>query len=157
METLISAESLAILGGAIALAGGLAGSAIGIAIAGSAGAATLSEDPKQFRNVLLLASLPMTQTFYGLIILILIITSGVPKIVDLGDGFAILACGIIGGVAELFSAIYQGQVCASTISLLPKTKGKILTSGMMLAVYVELFGVLGLVGTIIALNLSGLM
>jgi len=155
METLISAQSLAILGGAIALAGGLAGSAIGIAIAGSAGAATLSEDPKQFRNVLLLASLPMTQTFYGLIILVIIIQQG--KVTDIGDGFAILACGIIGGVAELFSAIYQGQVCASTISLLPKTKGKILTSGMMLAVYVELFGVLGLVGTIIALNLSGLM
>ena len=156
---LISARSLAILGGAIALAGGLAGSAIGIAIAGSAGAATLSEDPKQFRNVLLLASLPMTQTFYGLIILILIVTSALDKIPTFGTGagFAILACGIIGGVAELFSAIYQGSVCASTISLLPKTKGKILTSGMMLAVYVELFGVLGLVGTIIALNLTGLM
>jgi len=42
---LISPESLAVIGGAIALAGGLAGSSIGIGIAGSAGAATLSEEP----------------------------------------------------------------------------------------------------------------
>ncbi|MCK5430782.1 MAG: hypothetical protein KAI94_14985, partial [Anaerolineales bacterium] len=56
-----------------------------------------------------------------------------------------------------FSAIYQGTVCASGIALLPKTEGKILTPGIMMAVYVELIGVLGLVTTIIALSLSGLM
>ena len=36
--------SLATIGGGLALAGGLIGSAIGIAIAASAGAATLSQD-----------------------------------------------------------------------------------------------------------------
>lgn len=156
---MLGAESLAILGGAIALTGGLIGSAIGIALAGNAGAATLAEDPKQFRNVLVLASLPMTQTFYGLIILILILTTAVGKIGDfgVGGGFAILACGIIGAFAELISAIYQGSVCASGISLLPKTKGQILTPSMMLAVYVELIGVLGLVATIMALSILGLM
>ena len=123
---------------------------------GSGSVATLSEDPKQFRNVLLMASLPMTQTFYGLIILILILTS-----VDTGitqeAGYAVLGAGIMAMVAELFSAIYQGTVCASGIALLPKTEGKILTPGIMMAVYVELIGVLGLVTTIIALSLSGLM
>ncbi len=159
---MLSTESLAILGGAIALAGGLAGSAIGIAQAGSAGAATLSEDSGQFRNVLVLASLPMTQTFYGLIILILILTtSAVPKIQAMEDpggaGFAVLCCGIIGAFAELISAMYQGAVCASGISLLPKTQGGILTASMMLAVYVELIGVLGLVASIMALSILGLM
>ena len=155
---ILAPNSLAILGGAIALAGGLIGSAIGIALAANAGAATLAEDPKQFRNVIVLASLPMTQTFYGLIILILILTkAGNAEAFEVGDGFAILACGIIGAFAELISAIYQGTVCASGISLLPKTKGQILTSGMMLAVYVELIGVLGLVATIMALSILGLM
>jgi len=60
-------------------------------------------------------------------------------------------------LAELMSAIYQGTVCASGIAMLPKTEGKILTPGIMMAVYVELIGVLGLVSTIIALSLSGLM
>ena len=157
---LISPESLAVIGGAIALAGGLAGSAIGIGIAGSAGAATLSEEPGQLRNVILLASLPMTQTFYGLITLILILTTVIGNISEManggGMGFAVLGIGVITAAAEAFSGAYQGAVCASGISLLPKTKGRILPNSMMLAVFVELIGVLGLVFAIMALALLGL-
>ena len=157
---LISPESLAVIGGAIALAGGLAGSAIGIGIAGSAGAATLSEEPGQLRNVILLASLPMTQTFYGLITLILILTTVIGNLSEManggGMGFAVLGIGVITAAAEAFSGAYQGSVCASGISLLPKTKGRILTNSMMLAVFVELIGVLGLVFAIMALALLGL-
>ena len=155
---IVSPESLAVLGGAIALAGGLAGSAIGIARAGVDGIATLAEQPGQLRNVIVLASLPMTQTFYGLIVLILIITVVVPRLpAEGGGGLAVLACGVIAASAELWSGAYQGSVCASGISFLPKTKGQILTNSMMLAVFVELIGVLGLVFTIMALNLLGLM
>jgi len=154
----VDPSSLAVLGGALALGGGLAGSSWGIASAASAGVATLSEEPGQLRNVIVLASLPMTQTFYGLIVLILIITTVLPKLpADGGSGFAVLGCGIITALAEFFSATYQGSVCASGISLLPKTKGKILTNSMMLAVFIELLGVLGLVFTIMALSLVGLM
>ncbi|TEU18734.1 MAG: ATPase [Dehalococcoidia bacterium] len=155
---LISPESLAVIGGAIALAGGLAGSAIGIGIAGSAGAATLSEEPGQLRNVILLASLPMTQTFYGLITLILILVTVRETVGTIGGGmgFAVLGIGVITGAAEAFSGAYQGSVCASGISLLPKTKGRILTNAMMLAVFVELIGVLGLVFAIMALAMLGL-
>ncbi len=157
---LISPESLVVLGGALALALGLAGSAVGMGLAGSSGAATLAEEPGQFRNVIVLVSLPMTQTFYGLIILILYITTVLPNLAEMenaaGAGFMALACGLIGGVAQLASAAYQGAVCASGISLLSKTRGGILTNAMMLAVFVELLGVLGLVFTIMALNLLGL-
>jgi V/A-type H+-transporting ATPase subunit K len=157
---LISPESLAIFGGAIALAGGLGGSSLGIGTAGSAGAATLAEEPGQLRNVIVLASLPMTQTFYGLILLILILTTVLPKLAAMpdvgGSGFAILGCGVMAAFAEFFSAWYQGCVCASGISMLPKTKGAILTNSMMLAVFVELIGVLGLVFTIMALSMLGL-
>ncbi len=155
---LFDPASLATFGGAIALAGGLLGSSIGIGIAGSAGAATLSEEPGQFRNVIIFASLPMTQTFYGLIVFILILTSVVPNMpIEGGAGFAVIGCGVVTAAAELFSAIYQGHVCAASISLLPKTKGKILTNGVMLAVFVELLGVLGLVFSIMALTMLGLM
>ena len=120
------AASMATLGGALALIGGLIGSSIGIAKAASAGTATLAEEPGQFRNVLVLASLPMTQSFYGLIVLILIITSVVPKVTATGaGGFAVLGIGLIATGAEFFSAIYQGLVCASGISLLPKTRGSV--------------------------------
>lgn len=151
-------QTLATVGGAIALIGGLVGSAIGIALAGSAGVATLSEDPGQFRNVIVLASLPMTQTFYGLIIFVIILTVVVPNLsAGGGGGGAVLAVGAMGGFAEIFSSIFQGSVCASAIALLPKTKGQILTASMMLAVFVELIGVLGLVFVIMALNILKFM
>jgi len=151
-------QALALFGGALALAGGLAGSAIGIANAASSGVATLSEEPGQLRNVIVLASLPMTQSFYGLIILIIILTVVMPNLtVGIAGGIAVLAIGIMAGFTELFSAIYQGSVCASGVALLPKTKGQILTSSMMLAVFVELIGVLGLVFTIMALSILQLM
>jgi len=154
---LFDSASLATIGGALALVGGLIGSSIGIGIAGSAGTATLSEDSGQFRNVIILASLPMTQTFYGLIVMILVITAVVPNISGVGTGAMVLATGLIAGGAECFSAIYQGNVCASGISLLPKTKGRILTNAIMLAVFVELLGVLGLVFSIMSLTMLGLM
>ena len=151
-------QALATIGGSLALIGGLAGSAIGIGLAATAGVATLSEDSGQLRNVVVLASLPMTQTFYGLIILIIILTVVIPNIPTSGSaGLAIAAIGTMGGAAELFSAIFQGSVCASGIALLPKTKGQILTSSMMLAVFVELIGVLGLVFVILAFSILELM
>jgi len=154
-----SIQALATFGGAMALAGGLAGSAIGIANAASSGVATLSEDSTQLRNVIVLASLPMTQSFYGLIILIIVLTVVLPKVAaaGVGAGVAVLGIGIMAGFAELFSAIFQGAVCASGIALLPKTRGRILTASMMLAVFVELIGVLGLVFTIMALSILKLM
>ena len=149
---------LATLGGVLALVGGTVGSVLGIAKAASAGTATLSEDPGQFRSVIVLASLPMTQTFYGLIIMILIITAVVPKLAATGSsGLIVLGWGVFAALAEFFSAIYQGSVCASGISLLPKTKGQVFVPSMMLAVFVELLGVLGLVFTIMALAMLGLM
>jgi V/A-type H+-transporting ATPase subunit K len=151
-------QALATIGGSLALIGGLAGSAIGIGLAATAGVATLSEDSGQLRNVVVLASLPMTQTFYGLIILIIILTVVIPNMPTSGSaGLAVAAIGTMGGAAELFSAIFQGSVCASGIALLPKTRGQILTSSMMLAVFVELIGVLGLVFVIMAFSILKLM
>jgi len=145
-------------GGVLALIGATIGSVLGIAKAASAGTATMSEDAGQFRNVIVLASLPMTQTFYGLIVMILVITAVVPNIPATGSGgIIVLGWGVFAAIAEFLSAIYQGSVCASGISLLPKTKGGVFLSTMMLAVFVELLGVLGLVFTIMALTMSGLM
>ncbi|MEM2225768.1 MAG: ATPase [Candidatus Bathyarchaeia archaeon] len=155
---LFDATALAMLGGALALIGGIIGSCIGILIAASAGVATITEEPGQFRNVLVLASLPMTQTFYGFIVLLMILTRALPKLGAApagGDGMPILFCALIAAAAELISAVYQGKVCASGISLLPKSKGRVMMPSMMLAVYLELFGVLGMVFSILAMSLLG--
>ena len=156
-----SPESLAIVGGAIALAGGVAGSSLGIAIAGSAGVAMLSHDRTQLRNVIILAALPMSRVFYAFIIMIIVITTVVPKFAVMpeasGSGFAVIGIGVMAAFAFAASGACQGSVCASGISSLSKTKGRILTNSVMLAVFVELLAVLGLVFSIMALSMLGLM
>ncbi len=157
---LIDSASLATLGGAIALAGGLAGSSLGIAIAGAAGAATLGQDSRQLRNVIILAALPMSRAFYAFIFLILVTTTSIPALAVTatpGPGFAIVGIGIMAALAFGVSGAYQGSVCAAGIAGLSKTDGKILTNAIMLAVFVELLAVLGLVFSIMALSILGLM
>jgi len=121
----------------------------------------LSQDPRQLRNVIILAALPMSRAFYAFILLILIITTAIPKILGLpdpgGSGFAILSIGIMAALSFAASGAYQGSVCAAGIAGLSKTKGKVLTNAIMLAVFVELVAVLGLVFSIMALSMLGLM
>ena len=108
---MIDPSALASIGGAVALIAGLVGSAIGIATAASGGLATLSEDPRQFRNVLILASLPMTQSFYGLIVLILIITGVLPNMPAEGSaGLVALAVSLIAAFAFGSSTVFGKRI-----------------------------------------------
>jgi len=157
-KMLITPSALAVLGGVLGEIGGIIGSSLGVAIAASAGAAALGEDPKQFRNVVVLASLPITQTSYAMIVLVVILTGVVPKLPAEGSAcLIVLFIGLITAAAEFFSAWYQGVICAAGISLLPKTKGGIFVGTMIQAVLVELVGVVGMVFAIMALTLLGLM
>jgi len=157
----IDTASLATLGGGIALAGGLAGSSIGIAVSGAAGAAMLGQDPKQLRNVIILAALPMSRAFYAFIFLILIVTTSLPALAAMPDpggaGFSVFGIGIMAAMAFGVSGAFQGAVCAAGICGLSKTGGRNLTNSIMLAVFVELLAVLGLVFSIMALSMLGLM
>ncbi len=157
---LVDASSLATLGGGIALAGGLAGSSLGIAMSGAAGAAMLGQDPRQLRNVIILAALPMSRAFYAFIFLILVTTTSIPALAmspTPGPGFAVFGIGLMAAMAFGVSGAYQGSVCAAGIAGLSKTGGRILTNAIMLAVFVELLAVLGLVFSIMALSILGLM
>jgi V/A-type H+-transporting ATPase subunit K len=146
---------LAYASAALALMGGLVGSSIGIYKAGVAGTAALAEDPKQFRNVFILAALPMTQTFYSLIIMIQVMSyvSSHMQTLTFDKSLGILGLSLAVALAELFSAWYQGKVCASGITELPRTRGAITFSTLMLAVYVELIGILGMVFGLLGLSL----
>ena len=156
---MLSTQQLfAVFGGVIAMIGGVVGSVVGMSISCPAGVAALGEDPKQLRNVVVLAAMPFTQTFYALVTLIIILTSAVPKVPAEGmAGLAVLGIGLITGCAEFFSAMWQGAVAASGIVLLPKTKGQCFTSTFLLALYEELPGTLGIVWAIVGLSLLKLM
>jgi len=147
------------LAATLPLAGGIMGSTMGMKHAASVGASVLSEDPTQFKNVLILAALPMTQTFYGLIQMIYISIIYIPGLQTDAIGpmkvLTTFGIGLVGFLAEWLSAWYQGIVCASGIAELPRAKGKNLSGSIMLAAYVELWGILGIVFTILGLSLIG--
>ncbi len=151
---------LASAGVALGIIGGLVGSSIGIAKAASTGLSVLAEDPSSFKWVLLLSSLPMTQTFYGFIFTLLgfvSVLSGMASSISWGKAVGIFVIGAAVMLAELYSAIYQGAVCMSGIIELPKTKGRVATSTMILASYIELFGILGMVfGYLLLVIIAGL-
>lgn len=146
-------SSLAYAGATLPLLGGLMGSALGLGITGMSGASALADDPKQFRNVFMLAALPMTQTFYGLIVMIQLISTIKSSTLTLAQVAGLIAIGATVAVAEYVSAWYQGKVCASGISELPRTKGAIAFNTLLLAVYVELVGILGMVFGILGATL----
>jgi len=149
---------VATFGIALGLAGGLAGSSIGTAKAASVGLSVLAEEPGFFRQVIILSALPMTQTFYGLIFTLLGLTTVMPTITLTPlKAWAFLGIGIAVFSAEFASAWMQGVVCMSGIAELPKTKGAVWIHTMILASYVELFGILGLVfGYLLLIITAGL-
>lgn len=141
--------TLAILGAAIAVILSGIGSAIGIMIAGRSAAGALSEDPTKFGKFLPLVALPGTQGIYGFIIGFFIfqklgvLTGNPNEAIEVAKGLQFIFAALPTALAGLFSAIYQGKVCASGINLVskqPTETGKALTMGGL----VEFYAILGL-------------
>ena len=147
---------LAILGAALAVGLSGIGSAKGVGLVGEAGAGLLSEDSSMFTKVLVLELLPGTQGLYGFLIGIIIfvktgILSGAPVEMTWVQGLSILAAALPMAIVGYFSAIYQGRVSASGVSLIAK-KPTELIKGMTMAALVEFYAVLALIVSFIAVN-----
>lgn len=143
------------------LAEGLAaiGTTLGIAAATASGIPTVAENPGLRGRVYVLAFLPMTQTLvYGLTYMLISYFMVIPGLLSKHGGVipphiagAILGVSLFVGFAELFSAWRQGVVCGQTAAQLVKTRGGIFGTGIVLAAYEELFGIIGMVFGIVML------
>ena len=147
---------LAILGAALAAGFSGVGSARGVGLVGEAGAGLLSEDSSMFTKVLVLQILPGTQGLYGFLIAIIVFTktgllAGSPVAMTWQQGVAMLAACLPIAVVGYFSAIYQGRVSASGVSLIAK-KPTELIKGMTMAALVEFYAVLALLISFLAVN-----
>ncbi len=136
----------AILGAALAVGMSGIGSARGVGLAGEAGAGLLSEKPEMFGKVLILQILPGTQGLYGFIIALLVINNigllgGEVAAITTEQGLAILAACLPIAITGYLSAIYQGRVAASGISLIAKQPTQV-GRGMTLSALVETYAIL---------------
>jgi V/A-type H+-transporting ATPase subunit K len=147
---------LAILGAAFAAGFSGVGSAKGVGLVGEAGAGLLSEDSSMFGRVLILQILPGTQGLYGFLIALIIfiktgVLSGAPVEMTWAQGLSIFAAALPMAIVGYFSAIYQGRVAASGVSLIAK-KPTELVKGMTMSALVETYAVLALLVSFIAVN-----
>ena len=112
----------ALMGAALAVVLGGAGTAIGVGIDGEAASGVVSEDPSKFANVLVVQLLPGTQVIYGLLVGFITLS----KIGLLGggvldltpqQGLLVLAACLPVGIVGLISGKAQGQTAAAAIGI----------------------------------------
>ncbi len=132
------------------------GSAIGVGIAGQAGAAVIAEDPDKFGSVLVLQLLPGTQGIYGLLIGFVIaakagLLGASDVVVGVAQGWQLFYAALPIAFGGLLSAIAQAKVAASGIMMVgkrPEEAGK----GIIFAVMVETYAVLSLLFSFLMVN-----
>ena len=130
----IFAQTMAHLGLA-ALGLGLAGSAIGLAIAGSA---ACGMRPEARNSGLAVSVLPGTQGLYSFAVGYLCLQP-----LEEGRYATVFACGMLTGIACLFSGWWQGRVCASGIQSI-NAERMTTAQAMLLAVFPEFYAILSL-------------
>jgi len=149
--------ALALCGaGSAALLAGI-GSAAGINISSKAATSILSEKPERYGQFFVMVVLPGTQGFYGFLAGFMVMLqlgffggAGVPT-VDTRLGLQILAACQPVAWAGLVSAIYQGKVAASGILMSAKRPEMAFKAGVVYAVMVEIYAILGLLTTLFLL------
>ena len=137
----------------LALCAGLCGvgSAIGLYNTGSAAAGVLAEDKKKFGRLIGLVVLPATQGIYGFVLAI-IGQSSIVADMTLGQGWAVFAAVLPLTITGLISGIFQGKTSVSGIYALAKEQS-LLGRLIMFPAMVETYAILGLVISILLLNL----
>lgn len=148
--------ALALIGAATAVLLAGSGSAIGIGTAGRSATGVLSEKPERYGTNFILVVLPGTQGFYGflgafLVMLQLNFFGDELVVPTLGMGLQIFAACLPVAVTGLISGMHQGRVCASGILMAAKRPEMAFKAGVVYAVMVEMYAVLGLLVTIFLL------
>jgi V/A-type H+-transporting ATPase subunit K len=149
---------LALIGaGMAALLAGI-GSAIGIGTAGRSATGVLSEKPERYGQMFIMVVLPGTQGFYGFLAAFIVMLklnffggTGVPGLTFVLGLEILIACLPI-AFAGLVSAIFQGRVCSGGILMAAKKPEMAFKAGVVYAVMVEIYAVLGLLVTILILQ-----
>jgi V/A-type H+-transporting ATPase subunit K len=126
----------------IGLLVGLAGcgSAIGTAIAAMSSVGALKKRPDAFGSFIVLSALPGTQGLYGFAGFYFLQDLITPQITLL-QGAGILGAGLALGLAGLFSGMYQGKVCASSVDSIG-SGNDIFGRALIMAVFPELYAII---------------
>jgi V/A-type H+-transporting ATPase subunit K len=144
MNELVIALGWAGMYGVMAL--GAIGSIIGCAVAGQAAIGAMVDTESGHGRFIGVSVMPSSQVIYGIVVMFTL-----QRPVTSENAPALFGIGIFAGLALMFSAIRQGQTCASAIQA-SKTKPEIFGLSLAPAAIVEGFAVFAFV---FALVLAG--
>lgn len=119
------------------LALGAVGSILGCTRAGQAACGAMLETESGHGRFVGVAAMPASQTIYGIVIMLALNRTVTPS-----NAGALLALGLLAGVIQLASALYQGSCAAAAIDA-AKHKPDILGLAVAPAAIVEGFAVFG--------------
>ena len=143
-------EILGQIGFALSLGLGAVGSALGIGAAGRAAAGAWAKEGKAGRPLdfkyIILIGMPLTQTFYGFLLLFVGLSARVLDPVVLSKHAGVLfSIGLACGLGELFSAWLQGLIGAAGVRCMSESEGKGLAFIIIAMGIVETVGLLSFV------------
>lgn len=155
-------NGLALIGAALAVFMAGAGSAIGIGIAGRSAAGVLTDKPERYGLNFIMVVLPGTQGFYGFLAGFLVLLNmnlfgeGGVKSLSWVQGLQVIGACLPIAITGFVSAIHQGKVCSGGILMAAKRPEMAFKAGVVYAVLVEVYAVLGLLITMFAILLGGI-
>lgn len=114
---------------------GAIGSIIGCARAGQAACGALLDTDSGYGRFIGVSAMPSSQTIYGIVVMF-----SLNRPVNLHNAPGLFAVGFLAGLALLYSAIKQGEACASAIHV-SKAKPEIFGLSVAPAAIVEGFAV----------------
>ena len=138
----------------VALMVGLAGiaSSIGTAIAGMASVGAMKKNGDAFGSYMILSALPGSQGLYGFVCFFLV--QGGLTNQTMTQGAAILGAGILVGIVNLASSIYQAKICANGIAAIGNGHD-VMGKTLILAAFPELYAILSVAATFLIATLDG--
>jgi V/A-type H+-transporting ATPase subunit K len=133
------------------------GSSLGINIASKSATAILSEKPERYGQFFVMVVLPGTQGFYGFLAAFMVMLklnffggTGLPAVSNTLGLRILMACLPV-AIAGLVTAIYQGKVSSSGILMAGKKPEMAFKAGVVYAVMVEIYAILGLLASLFML------
>lgn len=116
---------------------GAVGSALGVARAGQAACGAMLDTEGGHGRFVGVAAMPASQTIYGIVVMLAL--NRTPTAANAG---ALFALGVLAGLIQLVTAIYQGTCAAAAIEA-AKNKPEVLGVAVAPAAIVEGFAVFG--------------
>lgn len=114
---------------------GAIGSIIGCAVAGQAAIGAMLDTESGYGRYVGVSAMPSSQVIYGIVIMFTL-----NRTITAENAPGLFAIGVLSGIALLFSAVYQGQCCASAIHV-SKAKPEVFGLSIAPAAIVEGFAV----------------